>query len=186
MIEPALNPSFSWETKDIFTQETFRELKDKAYEGNSPYYVFVQVDTKLNPQTSSFYDGLSWRSNPQKDPLTREKILRVQYFAVKVFKIEGGNLVKTDNERIISFPPRNYYSPSIEIPYETFERFCFSAVNFFSMDQNILNSIKQIRGVLKNYLTLRAANPNQNDYLNNYFLHETLLWKISEQRTLAT
>lgn len=187
--DTALSPSFSWDNKDIYTQETFKELKDRAYEKNSPYYVFVQIETESNPQ-SFFYDGISWRSSPQRDPLTRGKIVKVQYFAVKTFTIMQGNTVRADEESILSFPPRSYYSTILST--ERLERLCFSAVNFFSMNPSNLTDIKKIRGILKDYLTARAAlvkesslfTPDQFS-LYTHLLQETLLWKTSEERTIV-
>lgn len=189
--DPALSLSFSWENKDIFTQETFKELRDRAYEKNSPYYVFVQINTMSNQKGCFFYDGISWRSSPQKDPLTRGKIIRVQYFAVRTFKIMQGNTVRADGDLISPFPPRSYYSTILSD--ERLEKLCFSAVNFLAVNPVSLTDIKKIRGLLKDYLIARAAeikelssgnnNPDQTS-LYNHLLQETLLWKASEERTL--
>lgn len=188
--DPALSPSFSWDNKDIYTQETFKELKDRAYEKNSPYYVFVQIETESNPKASFFYDCISWRCSPQKDPLTRGKIVKVQYFAVKTFTIMQGNTVRADEESIFSFPPRSYYSTILT--NERLERLCFSAVNFFAMNPGSLTDIKKIRGILKDYLTARAVEVKESSLytpdqvsLYTHLLQETLLWKASEERTIV-
>ncbi|CDR34330.1 hypothetical protein [Criblamydia sequanensis] len=188
--DPALSPSFSWDNKDIYTQETFKELKDRAYEKNSPYYVFVQIETETNPQASFFYDGISWRLSSQKDPLYRGKIVKVQYFAVKTFTIMRGNTVKADEDSIVLFPPRIYYSTILND--ERLERICFSAVNFFAVNPDSLADIKKIRGILKDYLTARAVKLKESSLytpdqvsLYTHLLQEILLWKVSEEKTLV-